>query len=124
VRVRNEDGSICKGVFIEDMGAKMGLNGVDNGRLKFTNVVVPRESLLNRFSDVSPDGKFTSSIKNLRSRFLAVADRLLSGRICIAAMSLSSTKGGLLLAIRYANIRLAMGKSGLSDTPIANFGLF
>lgn len=54
IRVRNEDGSICKGVFIEDMGAKFGLNGVDNGRLKFTNVVAPRESLLNRYSDVTP----------------------------------------------------------------------
>lgn len=53
-RVRNEDGSVREGVFIEDMGAKFGLNGVDNGRLKFTNVKVPREALLNKFSDVTP----------------------------------------------------------------------
>ena len=66
VRVRNEDGSVKDGVFIEDMGAKFGLNGVDNGRLGFTNVVIPREALLNKFSEVHPDGTFTSKIKNKR----------------------------------------------------------
>lgn len=66
VRVRNEDGSVKEGVFIEDMGCKFGLNGVDNGRLKFTNVVIPRENLLNRFSEVNPDGTFVSKIKNKR----------------------------------------------------------
>ena len=30
VRVRNEDGSVREGIFIEDMGAKLGCNGVDN----------------------------------------------------------------------------------------------
>lgn len=60
VRVRNDDGSVCKGVFIEDMGAKFALNGVDNGRLSFNQVVISREGLLNRFSDVSPEGVFTS----------------------------------------------------------------
>lgn len=58
VRVRDESGNIKPGVFIEDMGAKMGLNGVDNGRLRFTNVEVPREALLNKFSEVTPEGEF------------------------------------------------------------------
>lgn len=39
------------------MGLKMGLNGVDNGKLKFMNVKIPRENLLNKFCDVLPDGK-------------------------------------------------------------------
>lgn len=56
VRVRNEDGTVRPGIFIEDMGAKFGANGVDNGRLSFNKVRIPRENLLNRFSDVSPDG--------------------------------------------------------------------
>jgi alkylation response protein AidB-like acyl-CoA dehydrogenase len=41
------------GVTIEDMGYKMGLNGVDNAKLSFDNVRVPREALLNRWSDVA-----------------------------------------------------------------------
>ena len=47
-----EDGRPLAGVRIEDDGAKMGLNGVDNGRLWFDQVRVPREALLNRFADV------------------------------------------------------------------------
>ena len=41
------------GVRIEDCGLKAGLNGVDNGRLYFDNVRVPRDNLLNRYGDVA-----------------------------------------------------------------------
>lgn len=44
------------------MGWKMGLNGVDNGKLKFENVRIPRENLLNKINDVLPDGKFNTLI--------------------------------------------------------------
>ncbi len=37
---------------------------------------------------------------------------------------MGSTKYGLCTAIRYANKRLAVGKNGMSNTPIANFNLF
>lgn len=37
---------------------------------------------------------------------------------------MTASKGGLLIATRYANKRLAVGTSGLSDTPISEFGLF
>ena len=40
------------GVTIHDMGIKMGLNGIDNAKIMFDNVRVPRENLLNKESDV------------------------------------------------------------------------
>ena len=43
----------CPGVYIEDMGWKLGLNAIDNGRLTFTNVRVPRENMLNKINDVT-----------------------------------------------------------------------
>ena len=58
----------------------MGLNGVDNAKLSFDNVRVPRENLLNKYSDVNEDGTFESKIAGGRARFLTVADQLLSGR--------------------------------------------
>jgi len=53
----------CKGVFIEDMGIKIGLNGIDNGRLMFDNVRIKREDMLNRLCDVTEDGEFVTDIK-------------------------------------------------------------
>ena len=84
------------------MGMKMGLNGVDNAKLKFTNVRIPRENMLNKLNDVTEQGEFKSPIKKVTNRFFKVADRLLSGRLCISAMSLSSTKLVLYTTVRYS----------------------
>ncbi len=52
-----------KGVDIMDMGIKMGLNGIDNAKIAFNQVRVPRENLLNKFNDVTPEGDFLSEQK-------------------------------------------------------------
>lgn len=97
---------------------------MDNARIRFDHLRAPRESLLNKYSDVTPDGKFVSKIPKRRDRFLRMADRLLSGRICIASMIITGTKLSLTTTFRYGRTRLAVGPTGLSDTPIGNFRLF
>ena len=52
VPIRDESGSVLPGVEIEDCGAKLGLNGVDNGRIWFDHVRVPRENLLDSYAQV------------------------------------------------------------------------
>jgi acyl-CoA oxidase len=59
VRIREDDLTVRPGVYIENMGVKIGCNGVDNAKLGFSNVRVPRTALLNRYSDVDENGVYT-----------------------------------------------------------------
>ncbi len=100
--IRDGHGQILPRVRIEDCGEKMGLNGVDNGRLWFDAVRVPREALLDRFGQVAEDGTYTSSIPSPGKRFFTMLGTLVGGRISVAGGALAASKVGLSIALTYA----------------------
>ena len=109
VPIRDENGNLLPGITIEDNGLKMGLNGVDNGRIWFDHVRVPRVEMLNRFANVTADGQYRSDIQNPGARFFTMIGTLVSGRISIAVTANSAAKSALTIAIRYAARRRQFG---------------
>jgi acyl-CoA oxidase len=121
VRVRQDDGTPVPGVRIGDSGIKEGLNGVDNGRLWFDDVRVPRRHLLNRFGDVAADGSYHSPIESPARRFFTMIGTLVGGRITIGLSALSAAKSALTIAIRYGNRRRQFGPDGGNETPLLDY---
>ncbi len=102
VPVRDENGQVLKGVKIEDCGYKLGLNGVDNGRLWFDNVRVPAENLLNRYGNITEEGVYESQIANPSKRFFTMLGALVVGRICVGLLGINASKTALTIALKYA----------------------
>ncbi len=105
VPIRDEDGRTRDGVTIEDCGWKAGLNGVDNGRLWFDHVRVPRDNLLDRYAKVDADGTYSSPIDNEGKRFFTMLGTLIRGRISVAGGAGSAARVALAIAIRYGERR-------------------
>ncbi|MEN0003446.1 MAG: acyl-CoA dehydrogenase [Bacteroidota bacterium] len=101
VPLRDEQYQLLPGITVEDCGYKLGLNGVDNGRIWFNQVKVPRQNLLNRFGDVDEQGQYTSPIENPSKRFFTMLGTLVGGRVCVPRAGLSAAKSGLAIAIGY-----------------------
>jgi acyl-CoA oxidase len=109
VPIREPDGSPVEGVEISDCGEKLGLNGVDNGRLRFHRVRVGRDALLDRYGEVTQDGEYRSRIENPNRRFFTMLGTLVQGRVSVGGAAISATKSALTIAIRHACRRRQFG---------------
>ncbi|MGV0848646.1 acyl-CoA dehydrogenase family protein [Mycolicibacterium phlei] len=102
VPIRDEDGNDLPGVTTSDCHYKGGLPGVDNGRIQFDKVRVPRENLLNKYGDVAPDGTYSSPIENPGRRFFTMLGTLVRGRVTVGGSAAAAARVGLDIATRYA----------------------
>ena len=80
VRIRDDAGNLMPGVRIKDHGAKMGLNGVDNGQIWFDHVRVARDAMLDAFASVDELGNYSSSIPSVSARFGTMVGGLTTGK--------------------------------------------
>ena len=122
VPIRGADGNDLPGVQTSDCDYKGGLPGVDNGRIMFDHVRVPRENLLNRFADVAPDGTYSSPIENANRRFFTMLGTLVRGRVTVGGSAAQAARVALDIAVRYALQRrqfLAPGED--REVPIMDY---
>ena len=121
VPIRDEQGLPSPGVRIEDCGSKIGLNGVDNGRLWFDGVRVGWGALLDRYGHVSIDGVYSSPIDTPGARFFTMLSTLVQGRISVGLAALSATRSALTIAVRYGDRRRQFGPPGSPETPLLDY---
>ena len=95
---------LLPGVEIRDCGYKVGLNGIDNGALRFSNVRIPRSFLLNKFGSVNSRGEYESPLTPSK-RFGATLGTLTGGRVGLVCGSLGVIKSAVTVAVRYGLLR-------------------
>ncbi len=102
VPLRNKKHIELPGITVKDNGYKLGLNGVDNGRIWFDQVEVPIENLLDKYGGVDAEGNYQSPIKKESKRFFTMLGALVGGRVSVALASNTGAKKALDIAIKYA----------------------
>jgi acyl-CoA oxidase len=116
--IRDENGEFLPGISGKDDGLKGGLNGIDNGRLCFDHVRVPRENLLNRYGDVAEDGTYTSPISSPGRRFFTMLGTLVQGRVSLDGSATIAAEMGLAIAIRYGSQRRQFNAASETDEEV------
>ncbi len=123
VPIRDDEGGMLDGVTSEDDGVKGGLNGIDNGRLAFDHVRVPRFNLLDRYGQVAPDGAYTSDIPSPGRRFFTMLGALVQGRVSLDGAATTGTALALYIALTYANQRRQFDSgAGTEEVVLLDYG--
>lgn len=123
VPIRDENGQFLPGVGGEDDGLKGGLNGIDNGRLHFDHVRIPRTNLLNRYGDVAPDGTYSSDIASPGRRFFTMLGTLVQGRISLDGAASWASALALKIAVTYGNQRRQFDSgNGTPEVVLLDYG--
>jgi len=100
------------GISRESMGAKTTFNALDNAHISFDHVKVPHDALLSKLCMVQPrfeDDAWRAEYTFSGSRppsFLVIAQRLLSGRLCISDSAIAYLEGVLEATQRYTEERM------------------
>ncbi|XP_067854919.1 peroxisomal acyl-coenzyme A oxidase 2-like isoform X2 [Heptranchias perlo] len=95
------DHSVLPGVKIGDIGPKMAFEQIDNGYLIMQNVHIPRENMLCRYSEVTPDGSY---IKQGSDRINYISMVCTRARILSKELVPALSKA-CVIAIRYSVVR-------------------
>jgi acyl-CoA oxidase len=97
--------ALVDGVTVADMGEKTTANELDNARISFNNLTIPQDALLDRYAGFDVYGQYcTRGIKKMTID--VIGQRLLTGRLVIAAVQIRYIQRVLELCQSYAEARL------------------
>lgn len=110
------------GVLVGDMGAKLGMNGNDNGFMQFTNYRISRDALMNKNADVTADGRYELRVTDRRRRQGVALGVLSMGRIGIVYLGVLNLQQALTISIRYSALRRQFGpKDSEEEWPVLEY---
>ncbi|RZB39321.1 peroxisomal acyl-coenzyme A oxidase 3, partial [Asbolus verrucosus] len=89
--------------------------------LIFNKYHIPRENILNKNADVTPEGKYVTPFKNPKDRHGAALGALSVGRVNITGICENYGTKALTIAIRYAAVRKQFGPDGQEEVPILEY---
>lgn len=119
VPLRDSSHNLWPGVAIGDIGQKMGRDGIDNGWIQFSNVSVPREYMLSKFTKVDREG----NVEEPPLEQLAYG-ALLGGRVTMVTDSFRTGERFVAIALRYAVGRRQFKSNGQSiESQLINYPL-
>ena len=114
-----QNGKLVDSVILEDMGSKTVGNDLDNARISFNRVRLPKNSMLNRYADIDEDGHYFQKIKGIRTMEM-IGQRLFSGRVAVAQAALEFRRKLFDMTKEYSDNKKCWSPGGnpvLSDIP-------
>ena len=121
VPIRGQRNENIEGVVLGDCGPKMGLSGIDNGFALFNNYRVGYDALLDKLTQITPAGKFKSSVKSKDKRLGIMIGALIRGRNCVMLSSANSLQNSVICALRYSAVRKQFAPDGKQEASILSY---
>lgn len=103
------------GVTVGNMSEKIGAQALDNGFLLFSNYRIPRENLLSKIGDVTPEGIYISPIENPDKRLIVILGALSGSRAWFATTAQFNINKALTIALRYSACRIQFAPDDNSE---------